>query len=122
MSYLTSYATRNPPAQGRDLDERLTLNLPGFHAGAYIRVFVQDTMFLKCQGHPIEPRIRFRIADCSNEVSLWFELDSPGARKNSMHKIETLLGAVQRFRDALELEAQLYADREQSLPRRTRRC
>jgi len=38
-----------------------------------------------------------------------------------MHKIDTLLGAVQRFRDALELEAQLYADREQYLPRRKRR-
>src|SRR5215510_6880434 len=40
MSYLTSYATRNPPVRGRNLDEQIPLNLPGFHADAYVRVFV----------------------------------------------------------------------------------
>ena len=114
MSYLTSYATRNPPVRGRNLDERIPLNLPGFHGDAYVRVFVEDTTFRKWRGGlPPEPRIRFRIADCTNEIALWFELDSPGTRQNSMHKIDTLLGAMQRFRDALDAEAELYAHREQ---------
>jgi hypothetical protein len=120
MSYLTSYATRNPPVRGRGLDERIPLNLPGFHGDAYVRVFVEDTTHRKWGYRLPEPRIRFRIADCTNEISLWFELDSPGARRNSRHKIETLLGAVQRFRDALDAEAELYARREQCLPRRKR--
>jgi hypothetical protein len=118
MSYLTSYATRNPPVRGRGLDERILLNLPGFHADAYVRVFVEDTSQRTWRGRPPEPRIRFRVADCTNEISLWFELDSAAARDNSLHKIETLLGAVQRFRDALWLEAELYELRERSLSRR----
>jgi hypothetical protein len=113
VSYLTSYATRNPQVQGAGVDEKLCLNLPGFHGGAYVRVLVEDTTFRRWRRRPPEPRVRLRIADCSSEISLWFELDSPGARENSRHKIDTLLGALQRFRAALDAEAELYAHREQ---------
>ena len=113
MSYLTSYATRNPRVRGAGVDEKLRLNLPGFHGGAYVRVFVEDTTFRKWRRRPPEPRIRLRIADCSNEISLWFELNSQAARENSRHKIDTLLGALQRFRAALDAEAELCAHREQ---------
>jgi hypothetical protein len=74
---------------------------------------VEDTTFRKWRRRPPEPRIRLRIADCSNEISLWFELNSQAARENSLHKIDTLLGALQRFREALDAEAELYAHREQ---------
>jgi hypothetical protein len=113
MSYLTSYATRNPRAQGAGVDEKIRLNLPGFHGGAYVRVFVEDTTFRKWRRRPPEPRIRLRIADCSNEISLWFELSSEPARENSLYKIDTLLGALEGFRAALDTEAELYAHREQ---------
>ena len=113
MSYLTSYATRNPRVRGAGVDEKLRLNLPGFHGGAYVRVFVEDTTFRKWRRRPPEPRIRLRIADCSNEISLWFELNSQAARENSLYKIDTLLGALQRFRAALDAEVELYAHREQ---------
>jgi hypothetical protein len=76
-------------------------------------VLVEDTTFRKWRRRPPEPRIRFRIADCSNEISLWFELDSPAARENSLYKANALLGAISRFRDALDAEAELYAGREQ---------
>ena len=116
MSYLSSYATRNPRVRGAGVDEKLRLNLLGFHGGAYVRVFVEDTTFRKWRRRPPEPRIRLRIADCSNEISLWFELNSQSARENSLHKIATLLGALQRFRAALDAEAELYAHREQHRP------
>jgi hypothetical protein len=61
-------------------------------------VFVEDTTFRKWRRRPPEPRIRLRIADCANEISLWFD---------------TLLGALQRFRAALDAEAELYAHRAQ---------
>jgi len=93
VSYLTSYAKRSSPVRGPGVDEKLALNLPGFHGGAYVRVFVEDTTFRRWRRQPPEPRIRFRIADCSNEISLWFELDSPAARENSLYKIDALLGA-----------------------------
>jgi hypothetical protein len=49
----------------------------------------------------------------SNEISLWFELNSQAARENSLYKIDTLLGALRRFRAALDAEVELYAHREQ---------
>jgi hypothetical protein len=113
MSYLSSYATRNPRVRGVGVDEKIRLNLPGFHGGAYVRIFVEDTTFRRWRRRPPEPRIRLRIADCSNEISLSFELHSPEARENALHKINTLLGAFQRFQSALEAEAELYAHREQ---------
>jgi hypothetical protein len=112
VSYLTQYLARTrTPARG--VDEKLQLNLPGFHGDAYVRVFVEDTTFRKWRRRPPEPRIRLRIADCSNEISLWFELDSAAARENSLYKIDALLGALQRFRVALDAEAELYAHRAQ---------
>ena len=121
MSYLTSYALRGPRARrtGAGLDEKLRLNMPGFHGDAYVRMFVEDTTFRPWRGDPPEPRIRLRIADCSHEIALWFELASPGERANSLHKIDTLVEALQRFRAALDREAELYAHRE--VHRRRRR-
>jgi hypothetical protein len=113
MSYLSSYATRNPSVRGAGIDEKLRLNLPDFDGGAFVRVFVEDTTFRKWRRRPPHPRIRLRIADCSNEISLWFELHSPEARANARHKITTLLGALQRFRAALDAEMELYEHRSQ---------
>jgi hypothetical protein len=121
VSYLTPYAVCRPVfgwligGKGRPdvrVDERLLLNLPGFHGGAFVRVYVEDTsQRTEWRGAPPEPRIRLRIADCTDEIELWFELDSAQARTNSLHKIETLLGSLHRFRDALVAEADLSASR-----------
>jgi hypothetical protein len=112
VSYLALFTTRRPRVRA-GVDEKILLNLAGFHGGAHVRVFVVDTTFTKWHRHPPEPRIRLRIADCTDEISLWFELDSQAARQNSLYKIDTLLGALQRFRAALDAEAELYAHREQ---------
>ena len=99
VSYLTQYVTRSTtPSRGAGVDEKLLLNLPGSHGDAYVRVFVEDTTFRKWRRRPPEPRIRLRVADCTNEISLWFELNSDAARENSLYKIDTLLGALERFR------------------------
>jgi hypothetical protein len=39
-------------------------------------------------------------------------VDTPAARENSLHKIDTLLGSLRRFREALADEATLYEHRE----------
>ena len=93
MSYLTSYATRSPPVRGRSLDERIALNLPGFHGDAYVRVFVEDTTFRKWRrpaagaAHPLPDR---RLLE--RDLAL-VRARLTGTRQNSMHKIDTLLGA-----------------------------
>jgi hypothetical protein len=113
MSYLLQYATRAPSSAAR-VDERTPLNLPDFDGGAHVRVFVEDTSGRRVRRFRKlpEPRLRLRVADCVNEVYLEFSVDSAAKRENSLHKADTLLGALHRFRDALEAEADLYAARE----------
>lgn len=118
MSYLLQHATRAPSSVAR-VDERTLLNLPDFDGGAFVRVFVEDTTGRRVRRFRKlpEPRLRLRVGDCSNEVYLEFSVGSAAARENSLRKADTLLGALHRFRDALEAEADLYAARERSAGR-----
>ena len=118
MSYLTLYALRRPaslrPARrGASIDERMLLNLPEFDGGAHIRVLVEDTSARRVRRRRLpSPRLKLRIADCENEIHLEFSVDSPDVRKNSLHKIDTLIAALERFRAGLEAEAALRVERE----------
>ena len=110
------------------LNERVFLNLPGFHGGAYVITYVEDTSGRepwrqKRTGKlfPEEPRVILEFADCADRVNLEFELYSRARRENSMHKVDTLIAALQRFRAALDAEARLFAATEQRLARENRR-
>lgn len=125
MSYLVQYAARRPTSarrarRGARVDERLVLNRPKFDGGAYVRVFVEDTSRRTSRSRrtPPSPRLRLRVADCAHEVNLEFSVESPELRENALFKIETLLGALGRFRDGLAAESELYAQRERELRRR----
>ena len=112
MSYLTHYATlRFQPQAGVRVDENRRLNLEGHHGDAAIRVFVEDTTGRRWRRRPPEPKVRLSISDCTNAISLWFEFDSPERRRNSLHKIDTLLGTLGRFRAALDAECELHEHR-----------
>ena len=118
MSYLTQYALRRPApgrlaTRGARVDECTLLNLPEFDGGAHVRVFVEDTSFRRVRRRRLpSPRLKLRITDCTNEIHLEFSVDSPDARENSQHKIDTLIAALERFRDGLEAESVLRASRE----------
>jgi hypothetical protein len=119
MSYLAQYAGRRPssagsPRRGARVDERTLLNRPNFDGGAYVRVFVEDTSGRKLRWRkvPPSPRLRLRIADCINEISLEFSLESAELRDNALFKIDMLIGALERFRDGLAAEADLFVERE----------
>jgi hypothetical protein len=117
MSYLLQHATRRPSLARRSrrgvrVDERSLLNHPEFDGGAFVRVFVEDTSGRRIRRRIPEPRLRLRIGDCDNEIYLEFGVESPARRENSLHKIDTLLGALRRFRDGLQAEADLHAERE----------
>ena len=112
MSYLLQYARRPTSRRGAArVDERLRLNFATFDGGAEVRVFVEDTSRAR-NGEPASPRLRLRISDCANQVALEFGVETAELRANSIHKIDTLIGALNRFRDALIAEAALYAERE----------
>jgi hypothetical protein len=119
MSYLAQYAVSRPcsPRSGRRgarVDERTPLNRPAFDGGAYVRVYVEDTSNHKLRRRRLpSPRLKLRIADCINVVSLEFSVDTAEERENSLHKIETLIAALEGFRAGLSAEAELRALREQ---------
>src|SRR3712207_3874046 len=103
MSYLTQYAGSRPRMRtgrcGARVDERTLLNRPLFDGGAQVRAFVEDTSGRRFRRHHVpSPRLKLRIADCVNTVALEFSVDSPELRENSLHKIETLIAALARFR------------------------
>ena len=110
MSYLLQYVQR--AASRPRVDERITLNLLAFDGGAHVRTYVEDTTERKIRGCPPEPHLKLRITDCNNEIELEFEVASAAERENSLYKINTLIAALHRFRDALAAEAELYEQRE----------
>jgi hypothetical protein len=104
VSYLLQYARRS--AQAARVDERLKLNHPDFDGGASVRVYVEDTSKTRRA-----PHLALRISDCDDEIELEFGVHTPELRANSLYKIDTLLGALSRFRDGLAAEIALYESR-----------
>ena len=110
------------------VNERTLLNLPGFHAGAYVYVYVEDTSERGLQYGEYcepgclcgcvdnyEPRTKLEISDCDRRVSLGFDVDSEGYRENSLHKLDTLVAALRVFREALVKEFEPYDERARAL-------
>ena len=114
MSYLLQYARRpasiRPLSREARVDEYTRLNRPGLYGDAFVRVFVEDTSARRRRLG--DPQLVLQIADCINTINLEFSLATPQLRENSLFKIDTLLGALQRFRDALALEAELAEQRQ----------
>jgi len=116
LSMTTPYRAR--------VDERWFLNLPGFHGGAYVVAYVEDTSERgleycdecdECEPENFEPRTILEIADCEDRIQLEFDVDSTARRANSLHKLDTLIAALRVFRSGLETEFAEYDRREQEL-------
>ena len=115
MSYLAQHVLRRPVSAraGARVDERIALNLADFDGGAHVRVFVENTSAQRARRRHIpSPRLKLRIADCENVIHLEFSVDSAAERENSLHKIDTLIASLERFRAGLEAEAALHHERE----------
>ena len=109
------------------VDERRFLNLPGFHGGAYVLAYVEDTSDREprtgpycdddCPNcpHNFEPRVILEIGDCHRRAELEFDLDNERGRLNSLHKVDTLIAALRVFRKGLVEEFEEYDRRERAL-------
>jgi hypothetical protein len=99
------------------VDERHFLNLPGFHDGAYVVAYVEDTSERafrpdkKRRIYNFEPRLILELADCTGRINLEFDVHSALARKNSFHKVDTLIAALVAFQTGLAEECALYRER-----------
>ena len=103
-------------------NERAFLNLPGFHGGAHVVAYVEDTSARglhdcdECNApENFEPRTILEIADCNDRIQLEFEVYSEVRRANSLHKLDTLITALRVFRQGLEEEFAEYDRREEEL-------
>ena len=108
------------------VNERWFLNLPGFHGGAYVIAYVEDTRERglqydchedDCRDCPynFEPRMILEIADCSDRINLEFDVDTEAGRANSLHKLDTILAALRVFREGIVAEFEPYDQREGEL-------
>ncbi len=109
------------------VDERWFLNLPGFHGGAYVVAYVEDTSDRgpargqyceddcpRCP-HNFEARTILEISDCSERINLELDLDTESARANSLHKLDTLIAALRVLRAGFVEEFAEYDRREREL-------
>ena len=109
------------------VNERWFLNLPGFHGGAYVIAYVEDTSDRGparnpyCRDdcpdcpHNFEARTILELADCADRIQLEFDLDTELARANSLHKVDTLIAALRVFRSGLVAEFAEYDRRDREL-------
>ena len=108
------------------VDERWFLNLAGFHGGAYVVAYVEDTTKrplmsdcdddgCDCDPYNFEPRMIFEMADCDHRINLMFDIDSEAGRANSLHKLDTLITALRIFREGIVAEFEPYDRRQQEL-------
>jgi hypothetical protein len=112
MSYLMQYVRPGRTSGRARVDLRVMLNLSAFHGLGAIRAYVEDTSRRRWRDEPPEPDITLRMRDCFGEISLEFAVHTAGLRKNSTHKIDSLIDALEQFRVGLNAEAELYASRE----------
>lgn len=109
------------------VNERTLLNVPGFHGGAFVYVFVENTSerdlsqgvycdeACDCCPSNFEPRMVLEIADCNDTITLAFDIDTDAGRENSLYKLDTLAAALGVFRASIVEEFEPYDRREHEL-------
>ena len=85
---------------------------------AYIIAIVEDARekHVCCKESDTWQDISLKIADCNDEIELYFDLSSVEERENSLYKIRTLVEVMTEFKRAIEIEAEVINARE-SVPR-----
>jgi len=108
--------------------QRKLLNLPGHESTAAIVAEVEDTSKWKkgCdrKGKPledkkawwIEPEGRLVISYCSRSIELTISWETEEERENAVYKVDTLIKALQAFRDGLIVEQERYVVRKAQRP------
>lgn len=94
------------------VNEREFLNLRS-DLRAYIIAYVEDTSPYPacCDEYREGGMISLRIADCHDEIDLYFDLSSARRRENSLYKAKQLAEILVRFREAIEAEARAIEER-----------
>lgn len=89
---------------------------------AYVIAVVEDARdkHLSCKDSDEEWQdITLKIADCDDEIQLYFDLTSIEERENSLHKIRVLADVINEFKRAIETEIEVINAKE-FIPKHTR--
>jgi len=76
------------------------INLPGFHSTAYVYAEVERST----RSDEYAATCTLALSDCSRKISISIDLDSPGERQNSLHKLDVLIETLIEFRRAVRRE------------------
>ena len=81
---------------------------------AYVIGIVEDTREKHecCEPKKDRSEIILKIADCSDEIDLWFDLRTERDRENSLYKIKQLAEVIVEMRDAIEKEIAVINERQ----------
>lgn len=102
---------------------RALLNLPGQHSTGAVVAEIEDTSTWRkgknregrdLDRWSVEPSYTLQISDCSRTVNLDLDLHSgatPEQQENNLHKLDTLIDALTKFRAGVALEQQRKEDR-----------
>lgn len=88
---------------------------------AYVIGIVEDTSdaHFCCDQNQERSELTLKIADCSEEIDLWFDLRTKDDRENSLYKIRKLAEVITEVRDAIEAEV-VSLDRKESVKQHAR--
>jgi hypothetical protein len=96
------------------------LNLPGHQTTAAIVAECEDTSSwpvgkgrngVELDRYSISPHITVQITDCSEKVTLEFDVSTANELDNSLHKIDVITEALAALRRGLIVEHHRYVDR-----------
>jgi hypothetical protein len=116
---------RRPSQRRRFHGGRAMLNLPGHHSTGALVAEIEDTSRWKKgkngEGEELQrwnarPWITLQVADCTRSVSFDFDIADPDSRANDLHKVNTMLDLLTKFRDGLVAEQERYVERLAVLP------
>lgn len=102
------------------LGMRALLNKPGFCSTAAIAAEVEDTSKWKPgrdrRGnrleHNVEPYTMLQMTDCYRAITFEIHWHSAKERKNTLHKLDTMIAALTAFRDGVKAEQERYEERQ----------
>lgn len=99
---------------------RAMLNLPGFQTTGAVVAEVENTSTWKSgkdrDGRDLtkwacDPHVTLQFADCDRATSFDFTFGNEFEHENNLHKVDTMITALTKFRSGLALEQERYMDR-----------
>jgi hypothetical protein len=91
--------------------DRQFLNQPGYNGMANIIANIERVKYDNSK-FPEYLSIDFGIADCTRQITLTFDCDTPEERQNSLYKANKMVEMLTNFRDALASEFENWEDIE----------